>query len=118
MPPYMLRQRRVARFLDPLVCGVIGFVLLTISPALGLWLLFSGFCLRLFEYDVRRQRFIRSLDSLDGIARAEIQSEAVEDFTEPEGRRTHEMPQSKQIATGLSDDIAAKVRQRKSKPQP
>jgi len=68
-PRFMRAERRIERFVDPLLCLLIGFPIASYcSPALGWWLVFSGLCLRVFEADVRKRELKRELWDLKGSA--------------------------------------------------
>jgi hypothetical protein len=111
LPAMFRRNRRIARFIDPLVCGLVGGLIFPFSHALGLWLLFSALCLRTFEYTCRQRRRKLNLDTLDGLIESEIQAETVERFEPTPGQRSPSSASG--IPTGLGDDILANIKQRK-----
>jgi hypothetical protein len=42
LPNFVRRNRRVARYFDPIFCAAIGLVLFPYSRALAMWLVFSA----------------------------------------------------------------------------
>lgn len=113
LPAFMRRHRRVERFLDPLVCFIFGVLLLALSRALGMWLIFSSFCLRVFEDAVFRRQLDRELDTLDGMIASEDQVEIVERYSVSVEIRRRQKSDSGGIPTGLSPDIQRKIEQRR-----
>jgi len=107
IPEFLRRERRLERFIDPLVSMLIGFAVLPLSHALGMWLVFSGFCLRAYEFSVLMRDRNLSSDILDGMIRSEQQNETVEEFEATSA--WHRQKNSDGIPTGLSDDIESQV---------
>ena len=116
LPDFFRRNRRVARFIDPLVVMLIGLAVFQFSRALGMWLLFSGLSLRIHEQSVHQRERTMSLDIIDGMILSERQSQIVEEFEASSG--WHRQKNTDGIPTGLSDDIERQitisVKQRKS----
>ncbi|MEJ0090594.1 MAG: hypothetical protein WDM80_12740 [Limisphaerales bacterium] len=117
LPAFCRRNRRVARFVDPLVVMAFGLAVFQFSRALGVWLIFSGLCLRAYEYSVHQRERKLTLDIMDGLILSEQQSRMVEEFEATSGWLSHKDDNA--IATGLSDDIQSQitisVKQRKGK---
>jgi hypothetical protein len=116
LPGFIRNERRIARYLDPLVCVVIGFWLLRYSVCLALWLLFAGVALRAFEDVIYKRELHQRLDTIDGLVMSEIQADNIERFTKeaaanPQHQRTG-------VPTGLGDDIQDRIKSRKSKRVP
>src|ERR1700690_2789009 len=61
LPHFVRRNRRVARYVEPVVFAGIGLTLLPYSHALAMWLVFAAFCLRGFEDQVFRRERNRDL---------------------------------------------------------
>ena len=118
MPEFFRHERRLARFLDPLFCAVVGFALLHVSPALGAWIIFSALCLRLTEFAVYRLELNQKLDMVDGMSFAEVQAGTVEHFAEPPARESRPRQSAQGIPTGLGDDIERKINRSKSRQAP
>src|ERR1700722_6419617 len=72
LPNFMLRNRRVARFGDPIICTIIGLALFPFSHALSVWVTFSAFCLRAYEHQIFQRELHRGFDFEDSIIEAEI----------------------------------------------
>ena len=117
IPEFLRRERRLARFVDPIVCVLIGVAIFQLSHALGAWLVFSGFCLRAYEFSVHMRDRNLSLDILDGMIRSEQQNQTVEEFEATSGWHTHKDDNG--IPTGLGEDVQSQitisVKQRKIK---
>ncbi len=113
LPKAWRRNRRVARFADPILCTLIGFILLEDSPALGLWLVFAGVCLRGFEDVVHRKERNLALDTVDGLIVSEIQGRTVEKFEKPPVARQQQPTIG--IPTGLAPDVKQNMKRRKAK---
>jgi len=115
LPGFIRRNRRIPRFFDPLFCFAIGALLFMVSPALGGWIVFSGFCLRTFEDAVYRKELERDLDTLDGLIASEVQAEAVEHFSEaPKEERRH-ADLSTGIPTGLAPDVEEVIARKRAR---
>jgi|GEM_PF-1543605 len=109
----------VHRYLDPLVCFIIGALLSLVSHALGLWLMFSAAALSIYEQAVAEKALERDLDVLDGLFEAEVQAEAVQHFTGGATGQSSEMPLSIEktagIPTGLAPDIKKQIARRQNR---
>jgi hypothetical protein len=111
LPFFVRRNRRVARYIEPLFWAGLGFALLPFSRALALWLIFAAFCLRGFEDQVFRRLRNRDLDLMDSIIVAEDQALTLEQY-----EQAHHPPQhqnSPGIPTGLGDDIQKNIHSQK-----
>jgi hypothetical protein len=74
----------IERHVDPLVCIIVGFFTMgTISGALGLWLVLSGFSLRLVEFMVHRQQIAQHFDAIDAAIDSSGLSDVVQSFGSP-----------------------------------
>src|SRR5579872_5100451 len=49
LPESLRANRKIARFGDPIIVMLAGFSVFQFSRCLGMWLIFSGFCLRAYE---------------------------------------------------------------------
>ena len=113
LPRFIRRNRKIARFFDPLLCVTIGILLLPVAGALGLWLMIAGIALASFEGGVQRSEMDVNLNAVDGIIQSHFQSQAVGDFDD--GQSTFQRPRVKGIPTGLGPDILRKLKQRRTK---
>jgi hypothetical protein len=113
LPMFCRRNRRIARFIDPFTCMIIGVALFPVSRFLAMWLLFSGMCLRSFEYVIHQRERNRNLDLVDGLIISEAQGETVERFEESPGAQSQQPDPG--IPTGLGPDIQEKIKHRKAK---
>jgi len=116
LPGFIRNERRIARYVDPLVCIVIGFALIRYSVCLALWLLFAGVALRAYEDAVYKRELRQRLDTIDGLVVSEIQADTVERFSD----QTAVKPQQQRtgLPTGLGNDIHERIKSRKSKRVP
>ncbi len=113
-PEFLRRDRRISRYLEPLLCGLIGVLLLPYTPTLAWWIIFSAICLRAVEHSVFRKELTRHLDTLDGLVNSEIQGQMVEHFSSPSAHEQAEAAQG--IPTGLGADIHERIKARKPGP--
>lgn len=104
LPAFMRRNRRVARFGDPIICATIGLGLLPFFHALGAWIVFSAFCLRAYEQQIFQRERNRDFDFEDSIIEAEIVIEHQDPA--PNVSRHQE---STGIPSGLGEDIKTKI---------
>jgi len=116
LPAFSRRNRRVARFADPLFCVLAGLLLFQVSRLLAMWLVGSGVCLRVFEYIVHQRERNLNLDMVDSLLLSEKRGLTVERF---EGTQTDGRPQSAAaVPTGLGTDVQEQIARRKTKPNP
>jgi uncharacterized membrane protein YidH (DUF202 family) len=108
LPMFCRRNRKIERILDPIFCILIGFALFPVSRALAAWLIFSGVCLRVFEYEVHIRERNRSLDIVDNLIVADRQTVIVEQFEASPG--TAPQQPTTGIPTGIGDDIRDKIK--------
>jgi hypothetical protein len=113
LPAFMHRNRRVARFIDPLFCAVIGIAFYPLSHALTCWLVFSAFCLRAYEYIIHERDRNLEMDSIDGLINAENQGQTVEQFETVQDTRPQQ--QATGIPTGLGQDVREHIKRRRTK---
>ncbi|HEV2693077.1 MAG TPA: hypothetical protein VG347_09310 [Verrucomicrobiae bacterium] len=113
LPAFFKINRRMARFGDPVFAVLCGALVIPFSGALGLWLMFSGACLITVEAAAHRRQRDREIEMVDGLVYSEYQGRTVERF---EQAPTKQQQQQDAIATGLDDDIARKIRQKKQNP--
>ncbi|TAL00755.1 MAG: hypothetical protein EPO07_09270 [Verrucomicrobia bacterium] len=113
LPEFLRRNRRDGRFIDPLFCMTVGFILLPYSKALAMWLVFSGFCLRLFEFTVHEREQENELDLKDSLVEAEQNSRTVEQSEHV----PDEMPEQSDagIPTGIGSDISEQVKKQRTR---
>ncbi len=115
-PKFMRHSRRIERLVDPLVCLLIGFPIAHyFSPALGGWLVFSGLCLRILEWEAHKKELRRALDTLNGLVEAEMQAQVVNHFSVRVEPLQHATITESGIATGSGADIQQSIRRRKAK---
>jgi hypothetical protein len=105
-------NRRVERFFDPILCALVGFLLLPSLPALALWIGFSAACLRVFEDAVFIRERNRDLDIVDSLIVSERQALVIE---QTEHTASKSQPPQETINVGLGPDIAEKIKLRKMK---
>jgi hypothetical protein len=113
LPAFMRHNRRIARFVDPLFCALIGLACYPLSHALACWLVFSAFCLRAYEFMIHERDRNLDMDTIDGLIQAENQSQTIEQFENVNRPRQH--PQPTGIPTGLGQDVREHIRRRRGK---
>ncbi len=107
LPNFVRRNRRVARYVDPIIFALTGVALLPYSRALATFLVFSAFCLKGSEDLVFRRQRNQMLDLQDGVWMAQQQLNTLEQM-----ERTQEAPHHQQdegVPTGLGDDIQGHI---------
>jgi hypothetical protein len=112
LPMIFRRNRRVARFIEPVFWALIGLALFPFSRVLGCYLVFAAFCLRAYEYMIHQRERNLDLDTVDGLIRAEAQGETVEQFENVQPTRPQ---QATGIPTGLGQDVREHIKRRKAK---
>ena len=115
-PTGFLAGRFLSRNGDPLLCVFVGFMLMNVSRALGLWLIFAGICLRCYEGIVHRAHLHRNLDISDGLLNCDDQATVVENFEG--GNKIARAPNEPGVPTGLGEDVKANIERRKPEGSP
>lgn len=100
------------RYIDPAAAFIIGFVLAFILPPLGYWIMFSAFCLFVFEAWDYEQQLNRMLDMLDSIAESGVLSDIADQYA-ADGSKQLPLEQTAGIPTGVAPDIQAQIERRK-----
>lgn len=108
----MLRNRRMARFIEPVMVALIGVALLSLSPVLAAYLIFAGLSLRCYEYDVFERERHRELDVSDGLIMAQYQGEVVEQYEGASGLQPSQARPG--LPTGVSADLQANIKRRQA----
>ena len=110
MPAFFRRNRRTARFIDPAFVFLCGVLILPGYPAVGVWLMFAACALGSIEATAHRKQRDMEITMVDNLVFSEYQGDVVEKFEQaPAKKQQSQAP----IATGLDDDIARKVQQKK-----
>ena len=107
LPDFVRRNRRAARYLDPIIFALIGVALLPYSRALATFLVFSAFCLKGSEDLVFRNHRNRQLDLSDSIFIAEQQLKTLEQMEQTQDAPQHQPDAG--IPTGLAEDIQGHI---------
>lgn len=119
MPEFFQRKRRVERFIDPVVCFIIGTLLILVrQPLLGFWIALSAACLRVLEGEVHEKGQNRDLDMMDSLIVSEGQAKVVEKFDSPPATSAAGHRLDSHVPTGLADDIQEHIKRRKAKQPP
>ncbi len=113
LPSFMHRNRRVARFVDPIFWFLIGLALFPFSRVLACYLMFAAFCLRTYEYHIHDRERGLDLDTVDGLIHAERQGRTVEQFENVQDARLQN--QATGIPTGLGQDVREHIKRRQRK---
>lgn len=107
LPYFVRRNRRVARYCEPVFWAGVGLALFPYSRALAMWLVFAAFCLKGFEGQVFRRERNRDLDLTDSIIISEDQARLLDQYEQ--GLNAPQQNSSPTIPTGIGADIKAKV---------
>ncbi len=113
LPAFMRRNRRISRFVDPLVCILVSVAVFPLSSALACYLAFAGFCLRVYESDVFERERERDLDLSDGLLRAEIQSQLVEQYEGTSDLRPRQPKPG--LPTGVGSDLKTNLKRQQAR---
>ncbi len=110
----------VHRYIDPLVCFIVGALVSLISHPLGLWLMFSAAALAIYEQAIYERALERDLDVLDGLFESEVQAETVKIYTEgtggnPPSDKPLSLEETGGIPTGLAPDIKKQIARRQKR---
>lgn len=112
----------VRRFIDPIVCYIIGSIIYGYFPYLGWWLEVSAFCLLGREGWQYQMEINSLLDLQDSLCESEVQSQNVAMFSDEQNagtRNNRSIEETAGIQTGLAPDIEAHLmRRRNRKPPP
>ena len=108
LPAWLHRGRLIPRFIDPIVCALIGVALLPYSRLLAIWLIVAAFGLRGLEDAIYRRDLNRELDLVDDLIASEQQVSTVEHYEQ-------QAPVKKQqpttgVSTGVGADIRDKIK--------
>lgn len=109
-PQFMLRHRRVARYVEPLFWMGIGFVMMPFMALLGFWLIFAGLCLRVYEDAIFRRERNRDMDIGDSVIISQRHAQVIKSQ-----EATPPLPETPQevIAAGVGPDIFPQIGRRK-----
>lgn len=113
LPKSWTRDRKIARFVDPIFCVLIGLTLVPYEHILALWLIYSGVCLRNFEYVIFCRERDRKLDLIDSLIVSDNQVQSLAQFDA--GFNPGQQPPATGIPTGLAPDIQQHIKRRKAK---
>ncbi len=110
-----LNDSQVKRYVDPGIAFIFGLLLLIIPflRPLGYWLMFSAFCLFIWEQWDYEQALNRDLDILDSLTDAEVSGEVADIYAQPENQRQQPLERTAGIPTGIAPDIAAQIERRR-----
>ena len=107
LPEFIRRNRRVARYFDPLFCALVGLALFPFSRFLAFYLIFAGFCLRVVEHTTWNRERHTDLDMIDSLIRSGQQVQKLDQYEHAPAAQ----PQSQDaIPTGIGSDIAKKIK--------
>lgn len=107
LPNFVRRNRRVARYIDPVFCAGVGLALFPYSRALAIYLVFAGFCLKAYEYQVFDRERHRDLDMMDSLIVSEQQARTLEQYEQAKTAPQQQQPDAG-VSTGLGDDLKKK----------
>jgi hypothetical protein len=118
-PQFMRCNRRIERLVDPFMCFLIGFpVAHYVSPVLGGFVVFSGLCLRVFEWEIYKKERRRELSIHNGLVEAEVHAQVVSHFSVRVESLQNATTTESGIPTGYASDIQQSMLRRKAKRNP
>lgn len=108
-----LSDSAIKRWIDPLVVIIVGIVMAVLFSWFGLYLIFAGFCLFVFEAWDYERSLNQMLDVLDSLVDSEVISANVEYYSRsnPQQRPIEE---TAGIPTGIAPDIQSQIERRKA----
>jgi hypothetical protein len=115
MPNFLRRNRRISRWVDPLLCVMAGLALLPVSHFLAIWLIVAGYCLRAVEDMVWTRERTRVLDLVDNLIISGEQADTMERYEAPVAQQQQH---DEAIPTGIGADIESRIKQRKAGNRP
>lgn len=119
VPRFLHHYRRIYRFLDPLYGVIIGGYAWIISHALGLWIFFASFSLKIFEEACYERAVERDLDIADSLCEGEAHLESVEHYTTrrllKKARRSRSHESTGVLPAGIGPDIEEAIARRKAR---
>ncbi len=118
-PQFMRRERRIARFIDPAFAITVGLLLLPVCPLFGLWIAFSGLCLRFFETFVYERDTEREMDTADAIIDAQNHLRLANHFSVRVEQLENRTSQTESgIPTGYAADVQNTILRRQTRRKP
>ncbi len=108
LPNFVRRNRRVARYVDPIFCAALGLALFPFSRALAMWLVFSGLALRSYEDQIFRRERNRDLDLVDSLIITQRQARVFEQYEQTLNERGQQTNSG--VPTGLGEDIESQIK--------
>jgi hypothetical protein len=117
IPAFLQANRRIYRFLDPLLCWLVAqFIVARFSTGLAAWLAFASFALYMYENALFEKMLEQDLDTLDGLIASEVQMETVKHFEGPQPEeKQRKLQDTGGIPTGAAPDIHRQIELRKIK---
>ena len=112
LPAFFRRHRRMEKLGEPILAMLAGMLLIRWIPMFSVWLLFAGFTLAMVESETEMREHNERLDLVDSLVKSEIQTEDVDKFSEPAPPPAVRPGGAGAIPTGLSADIAVKIKRR------
>lgn len=117
LPQFLMEQRRIYRFCEPLLCFVAAMLIgIFLSRQLAQWIAFSSFALFIFEQTLYEKALEHDLDVLDGLVTAEVQGKIADHFS---GTKTDQeqmtLEQSAGLPSGVSRDIQRQIELRRAR---
>jgi hypothetical protein len=108
-PKFFRHERRIQRFLDPLLCFLVaGIVWLLKAHGLAFWLLIAGFALFIWEQGYYERVLNRILDLYDGEIDSAMQQEIMKNLGK-QPAQTNKALEDVGYPTGIGTDIYAGV---------
>lgn len=112
----IMREPNTLRFMDPLLCSIIAFVVLQFSRPLGWWLIFASFCFYMVEQYVYEKQLDHAIDQHDNMVDAAASQMLMKHFKP--GAVASALPSMEEtggvLTTGsASPELAAQVAKRR-----
>ena len=107
----------IKRYVDPAAVAIVGLLVMLIFKWLGYYIIFSAFCLFIFETWDYDQQLNRMLDTLDDLVDSEVVSGNVDYYSRDGKAEQRPLEETAGIPTGIAPDIAVQIQKRRNRRQ-
>ena len=105
----------IKRYVDPAVVAIVGLLVMIPFRWLGYYIIFSAFCLFIFETWDYEQQLNRMLDTRDSLVDSEVMSENVDYYSGKGKAEQRPLEQTAGIPTGIAPDIEVQIQKRRNR---
>ena len=107
----------IKRYVDPAAVAIVGLLVMIPFRWLGYYIIFSAFCLFIFETWDYDQQLNRMLDTLDDLVDSEVVSGNVDYYSRDGKAEQRPLEETAGIPTGIAPDIAVQIQRRRNRRQ-